>query len=212
MQDRRGITAATLRRRLAATRLPADPTDVVMPPASDRWPVAFREQLGGSLTPAGVLIPLMQGPGEELALLLTERSADLRHHAGQVSFPGGRMEPGDADIAATALRETHEEIGIAREQVAVVGYLEPMPTITGYAVTSVVGLVEPGAELSIDTTEVASAFEVPLDYLLDPASRRIGERELRGRRVRMIEFHYAGQRIWGATALIILRLLKMLVK
>lgn len=204
------MTAAVLRRRLAGTSLPTDPTDVLMPPVSEGWPTSMRRRLAGSLTPAGVLVPLIERANEELSLLLTERSADLKQHAGQVSFPGGRMEPDDPDIAATALRETREEIGITQEQVAVIGYLQPMPTITGYAVTPVVGLVEASAELRLDTTEVASTFEVPLEFLLDPGNRRIRERDFHGRRVPMIEFHYAGQRIWGATALIILRFLKII--
>ena len=122
--------------------MPEDPTSVVMPAGSENWPRSMRDQLSGTLKPAGVLVPLIERRTDGVTVLLTERSAELKHHAGQVSFPGGRMETGDADIAATALRETHEEVGIARECVAVIGYLDTMPTITGYAVTPVVGLVD----------------------------------------------------------------------
>lgn len=210
MKDSSAITALRLRQRLAGTRLPVDPTDVVMPPGSDRWPSAMRERLAATLTPAGVLVPLIERPRQGLSLLLTRRSAELKHHAGQVSFPGGRMEPGDLDIAATALRETHEEVGICGESVSIIGYLEPMPTITGYAVTPVVGLVDATAEIIVDTTEVECAFEVPLAYLLEPANRRQVPRELHGSVVPMVEFHYGGERIWGATAFIITQFIKLI--
>ena len=209
MADSNDITVAQLRERLAGTRLPEDPTDVVMPPGSDAWPASTRERLTESLTPAGVLIPLIEREQAGLTLLLTQRSAELKHHAGQISFPGGRMEAGDTDIAATALRETHEEVGISQNSVAVIGYLEPMPTITGYAVTPVVGVVDPNFEIVVDTTEVEHAFEVPLGYLMERKNRQLCERDVYGRTVPMVEFHYEGQRIWGATAFIILQLVKL---
>lgn len=211
MREADAITAAKLRERLRTTRLPSDPTDVIMPPGSRNWPDGARERLLETLTPAGVLIPVIEREESGLQLLLTERSAELKQHAGQVSFPGGRMEPGDADVAATALRETYEEVGISREAVSVVGYLEPMPTVTGYAVTPVVGLIEASVELQLDRNEVAGAFEVPLTFFLDPGNRRYGRREVHGQHVRLIEFHYGGQRIWGATAFIILQLIKKLI-
>lgn len=204
------MTAAGLRERLARTRLPADPTDVVMPPGSDHWPQPMRDRLAATLTPAGVLVPVLERREAGLSVLLTRRSAELKHHAGQVSFPGGRMEPGDVDIAATALRETHEEVGIAAEFVSIIGYLAPMPTITGYAVTPVVGLVDEAAEIVCDRTEVECTFEVPLVFLLDPANRRSVARELHGRSIPMVEFHYGGERIWGATAFIITQFLKVI--
>jgi len=204
------ITAARLRDRLAGTEKPEDPTDVVMPPGSERWPRGLREQLAGSLKPAGVLIPVFEHDDSDLSLLLTQRAAELKHHAGQISFPGGRMELHDADIRVTALRETHEEIGIAEQDVTVIGYLSPMPTITGYAVTPVVGLVADGVELNIDQTEVEYTFEVPLPFLLDPSNQKMIERDVDGRLATMAEFHYAGQRIWGATAFIILQLLNII--
>jgi 8-oxo-dGTP pyrophosphatase MutT (NUDIX family) len=148
----------------------------------------MREQLTATLTPAAVLIPLIDRGDAEISVLLTQRSAALNTHAGQVSFPGGRMEPGDADIATTALRETEEEVGIAQDGVSVIGYLEPMPTITGYAVTPVVGLIESGYELAIDTTEVEYVFEVPLPYLLEPGNHKLVKRELHGGTVSMVEY------------------------
>lgn len=206
------ITAALLRECFAGTREPVDPLDVVMPLGSESWPAGMREKLTATLTPAGVLIPLVDhGPGE-ISVLLTERSAALKTHAGQVSFPGGRMEPDDPDITITALRETEEEVGIAQDIVSVIGYLKPMPTITGYAVTPVIGLVEKSFELNVDATEVASAFEVPLAFFLEPSNRRRVERELHGSRVTMVEYHFDGQRIWGATAFILEKFLKKIEK
>ncbi|MBT8101339.1 MAG: CoA pyrophosphatase [Gammaproteobacteria bacterium] len=208
-RNRELLTADLLRARLRGTVLHSDPVDVVAPPGSERWPRALKERLGGMLTPAGVLIPVMQRTST-LSLLLTKRSAELKSHAGQVSFPGGRMEEHDPDVAATALRETHEEVGIEPRQVAVIGYLEPMPTITGYAVTPVIGLVQGSAELVIDHTEVEYAFEVPLEFLLDEANDQRVERDFHGRTIPMVEFHYDGQRIWGATAQMVLLLRKYL--
>ena len=201
-----------LRDRLADTAPPADPTDVVMPPGSQLWPDEVRERLAGALIPAGVLVPVIARPGDATTLLLTERSAELKHHAGQISFPGGRMEADDPDIVATALRETHEEVGIHSDFVSILGYLDPMPTISGYAITPVIGQVDAAAELVLDRSEVASTFEVPLEWLLDPSNRSIGERFVRGRSMRLIEFHYGGHRIWGATAFILLEFLKLIEK
>lgn len=163
----------------------------------------MRAQLTATLKPAGVLIPVMQRTAN-LSVLLTQRSADLKHHAGQVSFPGGRMEAHDDDVRFAALRETEEEVGIERRHVSVIGYLGSMPTITGYAVTPVVGLVSNAAELVIDRTEVEYTFEVPLDFLLDERNDHWVEREFHGRSFQMVEFHYDDQRIWGATAQMIL--------
>lgn len=208
---RDSLTADLLRECLRATRLPDDPLDVTMPAGSERWSMSIRKQLPETLTPAGVLIPLWQR-SNSLQVLLTQRSAALRHHAGQVSFPGGRMEPDDADVRVTALRETHEEVGIEPRHVAVIGYLGPMPTITGYAVTPVVGLVSEAAELAIDSMEVEHAFEVPLEFLLDERNDRRVERQFYGRSIPMVEFHYEGRRIWGATAQIILAFRKYIKK
>ena len=205
------MTVTRLRDRLAGTRAPEDPTDVVLPPGIDEWPAFMRQQILRTLSPAGVLIPILER-SEGLAVLLTKRSAELKHHAGQISFPGGRMEEGDVDVVGAALRETHEEVGIPPDAVSVVGYLAPMPTITGYAVTPVVGHVAADIELNIDRTEVAYAFEVPLDFLLDVRNQQAFEREYQGRRIPTVEFHYEGERIWGATAHMLVVLRKILFK
>lgn len=205
------LTAALLQERLAGTRAPEDPFDVVLPAGSERWPELVRERVARTLRPAGVLVPVIERL-DGLSVLLTQRSAELKHHAGQVSFPGGRMEAHDADVVQAALRETHEEVGIPPQAIAVVGYLPPMPTVTGYAVTAVVGLVSDDISLQIDRTEVEYAFEVPLAFLLDARNERALEREYRGRRIPTVEFHYGGERIWGATAHILVELRKILIK
>jgi len=167
------------------------------------------DQIAATLKPAGVLIPV-RVRDEGLSVLLTQRSAELKHHAGQVSFPGGRMEEMDADIVTTALRETREEIGIAEAHVSIIGYLETMPTVTGYAISPAVGLVDGDVEMTIDKTEVEYVFEVPLEYLLDAGNQRMVPREWQGLSFSMVEFHFADQRIWGATAQMLLRFINLI--
>jgi 8-oxo-dGTP pyrophosphatase MutT (NUDIX family) len=171
----------------------------------------MREQLSGALKPAGVLVPIIERASEP-TVLLTKRSAELKHHAGQVSFPGGRMEDYDENVEAAALREAFEEVGIASHHVSVIGYLGTMPTITGYAVSPVVGMVSASAEFKIDRTEVEYAFEVPLSFLLDSDNDVRTEWVAGNRKVPMVEFHWDGERIWGATAFMILELRKKLLK
>lgn len=132
----------------------------------------------------------------------------MKHHAGQVAFPGGRMERSDRGVSDTALRETLEEVGIAPGEVAPAGYLTPMPTVTGYAVTPVVGFVAARARLTLDPVEVERAFEVPLTFLFDADNERWSTREVAGESVPLVEFAYGGERIWGATASMILQLKK----
>ena len=205
----RNLTADQLRQRLAGTRLPADPLAVDFTHMGARMPESMVERLRPDLRPAGVLIPVIDR-GSAPSVLLTERSADLKHHAGQVSFPGGGMEADDVDIAATALRETHEEIGIAPHHVDVAGFLEPIATITGYAVTCVIGIVPPSIELRADPLEVDEIFEVPLSFLLDESNMEIAEREYEGTRFPVATFHHEGHRIWGATAGMIVALGELL--
>jgi len=203
------ITATEIRQRFAGTAMPQDPLDVVVPPP--RWPRALQDMLTRDLAAAAVLIPIIQRQ-ESLSVLLTERSPDLKHHAGQISFPGGRMDPDDADICATALRETQEEVGIDPADVEIVGYLDPNPTVTGYAVTPVVALVELRKELSIDPVEVKSAFEVPLPFLLDEDNQEYSEREFEGVMVPIAEFNYGQYRIWGATAGMLIEFRNVILK
>jgi 8-oxo-dGTP pyrophosphatase MutT (NUDIX family) len=158
--------------------------------------------------PASVLLPLIIRP--EPTVLLTKRTEQLHDHAGQVSFPGGSRETRDADPVATALRETHEEIGLAPGQVEVAGFLRGYLTISGYAVTPVVGLVRPGFALTLDPLEVAEVFEVPLAFLADPKNREVQTRELGGEQVGFYLYRYQGQTIWGATAAMLVNFLDTL--
>ena len=151
------------------------------------------------LTPASVLVPIVlrdEGP----TVLLTERTAHLNDHAGQVSFPGGSAEPEDADVVATALRETEEEIGLDRAHVEVIGRLPDYPTVTGFVVAPIVALVHPPFTLQPDPFEVAEAFEVPLTFLLDPAHHERRDLVLDGIRRRFVAMPFASHFIWGATA------------
>jgi 8-oxo-dGTP pyrophosphatase MutT (NUDIX family) len=151
------------------------------------------------LTPAAVLLPLVPR-GDALSVLLTQRTAHLRDHPGQISFPGGRAEPGDRTPADTALREVHEEIGIPPANVRIAGYLEPLAVVTGFAVTPIVGFVEGEVSLVLDRFEVEDVFEVPLDFLLERRNRVNATRRWRGIDARLYEYHFDGRRIWGATA------------
>ena len=158
-----------------------------------------------ALIPAAVLIGMVPR-GEGWQVMLTLRTEDLRHHAGQVSFPGGRIEAHDADPVAAALREAHEEIGLATTQVEPLGYLDPFDTISGFHVYPVVARIDPGYEAILDPREVADVFEMPLDYLMDPANVRDVSREYAGRMRHYHEYAYQRQRIWGATAAMLVNL------
>jgi 8-oxo-dGTP pyrophosphatase MutT (NUDIX family) len=203
------ITTEHLCGCLAGTKKPSNPLDVVTPRGTYSWPDGMLEKIAATLEPAGVLIPVREHESG-LSVLLTQRSAELTHHAGQVSFPGGRMEYSDTDIVVTALRETREEVGIPEEQVSIIGYLDPMPTVTGYAVTPIVGLVDGSIELKIDRTEVEYAFEVPLSFLMNAGNHRMVARKWQGLSFSMVEFHFDGQRIWGATAQMLLRFINII--
>lgn len=151
------------------------------------------------LTPAAVLVPLvMRSAG--LQVLLTQRTDHLNDHAGQVSFPGGRRENSDAGSVQTALRETREEIGLTENFIEVVGLLDDYETGTGFRITPVVSFVSEGFTLDLDSFEVAEAFEVPLDYLFDPANHQRRSREFNGRRRHYYLFEYGDRVVWGATA------------
>lgn len=160
-------------------------------------------------TAAAVLIPVI-AQAQGLTVLFTQRTQHLKSHSGQVSFPGGRAEPGDASADFTALREAQEEIGLALERVEILGRLPEYHTRTGFRVTPVIGLIQPPLELTPDPREVESVFEVPLSFLLDPANRQRRTRELQGRSVGFYVFEYQGHMIWGATAGMLVNLHKML--
>jgi len=207
----KAISTVEIRRRLSGTRMPEDPLAVDMTDISDRMPESVVRDLETNLRPAGVLIPIIERH-QTLRVLLTERSSNLRHHPGQVSFPGGGMEAVDMDITATALREAHEEVGIQPHEVDIAGFLAPTPTVTGFAVTPVVGFVRETFTLNVDPVEVESAFEVPLDFLMDRRNEEHSEREFQGITIPVVTFHYEGHRIWGATASMLLTLRRLLVE
>jgi 8-oxo-dGTP pyrophosphatase MutT (NUDIX family) len=161
--------------------------------------IIAKRQAAGKVTKAAVLIPLVLKE-DGLSVLLTQRTNHLRDHAGQISFPGGRMDPEDQSPNDTALRESQEEIGLDPKRVEIIGHLPQYLTVSGYSVTPVVGLVQAQAEYVLDEFEVADVFEVPLSFLLDPANHqvRLWQSEQGGRR--FYSMPYENRFIWGATA------------
>jgi 8-oxo-dGTP pyrophosphatase MutT (NUDIX family) len=149
--------------------------------------------------PAAVLAPIIKRP-TGWTMLFTERAKETPTHPGQISFPGGRVQASDADAVETALRETFEEIGLGREFIEPVGAWDRYDTITGYRVTPIVGLVEPGFELKLDPREVASVFEAPLDFLMNAANHEKREAQWQGRTRYYYAMPWQGHNIWGATA------------
>ncbi|MCS6986118.1 MAG: CoA pyrophosphatase [Sphingomonadaceae bacterium] len=153
---------------------------------------------GRAPVPAAVLVPVLARP--EPTVLLTRRTAHLKHHAGQVAFPGGRIDPGDPGPVAAALREAQEEVGLPPDRVDVLGLSDPYVTATGYRVHPVVGVVDPGVALRPNVQEVAELFEVPLAHVLDPSTHQLREAEWQGRIRRFYVIEWQGRTIWGATA------------
>ena len=149
--------------------------------------------------PASVLVPLVVRQ-PEITVLLTQRTEDMPSHAGQIAFPGGRRQDEDVDAAATALRETEEEVGLSRTFVEVIGAVDSYRTGTGYEITPIVGIVTPGFTVHADPREVADVFEVPLAHFLDETNHRIDSRVWQGRERRYYAMPYGERYIWGATA------------
>ena len=160
-------------------------------------------------TPAAVLVPIVRHTAG-LTVLLTQRAPHLKMHSGQVSFPGGRIDPGDASPEAAALRETAEEIGLEASRVELIGRLSEYRTGTGYRITPVVGLVTPPFDLRPDPGEVTEIFEVPLATLLDPANHRRESREFKGRLRHFFVIPHERHYIWGATAGMLVNLARYL--
>ncbi len=222
-----GIDRAFLRARLAAPRsrdLRSDVTNglrLIKSPALKPAPLAVLQVDTATAVPydqvpemtpipAAVLVPLIERC-EGYTVLLTQRTAELKAHAGQISFPGGRIEPTDADAVAGALRETEEEVGLAAAHIEIVGQLDPYLTITGFNVTPVVGVVTPPFDLRPDSVEVADIFEVPLAFFMDPANHQRHSKVLDNGVTRAYYAIPYGERyVWGATAAMLMNLYEVL--
>jgi 8-oxo-dGTP pyrophosphatase MutT (NUDIX family) len=181
----------------------------IAPDISEEDLPLFRHPEGHEPVPAAVLVPLVNREAG-VTILLTQRTAHLNAHAGQISFPGGRVDPGDIDRIDTALRETLEETGLPRHQVEPLGFLPDYDIMTGFRVTPVVGWVEPPFPLAPDPFEVAEVFEVPLAFILDPANHRRHSHVRDGQLRHYFSMPYGERNIWGATAGMLHRLYRTL--
>ncbi len=189
----------TLAERLAA----ALATPAAVPPLA-----ADLAELGDRATvPAAVLIAVTERP--DPGVILTVRREHMRTHAGQIAFPGGRIDPGE-DPAAAAVREAQEELGLDPAAAQLIGELEPYRTVTGYIVSPVIAVIPPGLPLEPHEHEVADWFEAPLAYLLDPANQRRRSALFQGRMRHYYEILWSERRIWGATAAMIVNLSRRL--
>jgi 8-oxo-dGTP pyrophosphatase MutT (NUDIX family) len=164
--------------------------------------------LSALTVPAAVLVAVTDR--SEPGVILTQRPDTMRKHPGQVAFPGGRVDPEDADVIAAAAREAWEEIALPPESLAIIGTTDVYRTITGYAVTPVIAVVPPDLPLFPNDDEVAAIFEVPLSFLLDPANHRTVDVMFDGKPRTYVEMHWQDRRIWGATAAMIVNLSRRL--
>jgi 8-oxo-dGTP pyrophosphatase MutT (NUDIX family) len=188
-----------------------DPPSLDEGDSSYGWVSQSEDVTPDRITPAAVLVPIVER-SEGMTILLTQRTAHLRSHAGQISFPGGKSEPHDGSAEDTALREAEEEIGLPRDQVEIIGRLGRRTTGTGFHVTPVVGLIEPTVTLVPDPGEVETIFEVPLPFVLDPENHKIETRLIKGLERQFYVMPYNGHYIWGLTARLLVALRNTLGK
>ena len=202
---------ARVRAALAGTQPRHEPADWLLPGLTAEESQRYRSHFPTAPRPAAVLIPLVEREPEP-TVLLTQRATQLRNHAGQISFPGGRIESSDAGPAAAALREAREEIGLDERFVSIIGYLPDHVLMSGFRVTPVVGFVRPGFELLPQPLEVHDTFEVPLSFIFEPANRRARRRQFPGAAEAEIEVYdipYGERNIWGATSGMLMTLYRM---
>ena len=181
--------------------IPPGLTDAsLVPPSGDRGTDQMLEILAREqpIRPAAVLIPVVDHA--QPTVLLTQRAAHLNDHAGQISFPGGKIDATDASPLDAALREAEEEIGLGRQFIDPIGYLDLYGTSFGFRILPTVARVRPGFELRINAAEVDDAFEVPLAFLMDPANHQLHSKEFRGVERAYYAMPFAERYIWGATA------------
>jgi 8-oxo-dGTP pyrophosphatase MutT (NUDIX family) len=185
--------------RLRSRLTPVDQIDALMARSDRDLNPDWQTPIAGEYRHAAVLAPIVKR-SDGWTMLLTQRAADLPSHAGQVAFPGGRVDPGDLTAVDTALREAEEEIGLARRFVEPLGAIEPYETGTGFRIAPIIGFVSPGFEQKMDTREVADIFETPFEFLMNPANHERRETEWRGQMRSYYAMPYRGRLIWGATA------------
>ncbi len=204
--------SAIIRARLAGTQPRHAIEEWRVPGLSAADSQQYRGYFPANARPAAVLVPLVERPA--LSVLLTQRAGQLRNHAGQIAFPGGRIEGGDGSPQAAAVREAREEIGLDSQFIEVVGYLPDHVVMTGFRVTPVVAFVRPGFQLHLDSSEVEDAFEVPLDYVFDPANHRLRLRRsgFTGEEVQFSDIPFGERNIWGATAGMLLTLYRLCIE
>lgn len=188
MNDRARLEAALTQNSTASSDFDLNP-DVVLP-------------VGRKLRPAGVLVPVIAG-AQGAEVLLTKRSSRLKHHPGQIAFPGGKQDEVDADVIAAALREAEEEVGLPRGHVEILGTLPTHETVTGFLVTPVVGWIEAAFDVIPEPGEVAEAFRVPLAHVTDASQFTVQSRRWRGTRRHYYTVPFGPYYIWGATARIL---------
>ena len=205
----RHVLRRLIEERLRDTHPPVDGMNALPAGLTGAFDPQLREHFPIAPAAAAVLVPIVDHQ-KGLTVLLTRRSANMRTHAGQISFPGGRIEVSDGGPLEAALRETEEEIGLGREHVTFAGYLEPHLVLTGFWITPVVGFVQPGFKLKLDSREVESTFEVPLDHILDLTNHQSRQRMIGETAVEVYDIPFGEHNIWGATAGILIALYRLL--